>query len=350
MKNEKIPFVDTFQGYFFSIFLFVFCVGFFGAFPKEASAAYPNISGVTVSNITAQGATVSWTTDIPATSLVDFGTSTSYGTTEGDDEELVTNHSVVLTGLFPLTTHYFRVRSADGGGDETVDDNGGAGYTVTTSAAPVISDVRLTYIDDNQAIVTFKTDIAAYPYIGYGLTDQLGSLVGDEENFGVNHTITIYGLTPGRQYYYKPRVGDVYQNYTYYSDNNLFTTSGPYLQSVTTTSPDGTYGPGDQVQIVATYQEDVVSGDAEVTVTLNTGVQMTLNQATNNTLTGTYVVGVTDSGENVTSLAVESIDSQRVCDSDGFCYRGTTLPKQTSMKPLPLLLIPPLRFFLISLP
>lgn len=310
------------QGLFFVVVILL------SALPlKDIDAAYPNISGVTVSNITAQGATVSWTTDIPATSLVDFGTSTAYGTTVGDDGDLVTNHSVVLTGLFPLTTHYFQVRSADGGGDESINDNGGSGHTVTTSAAPVISDVRLTYVDDNQAIVTFKTDIAAYPYVGYGLTDQLGSLVGDEENFGVNHTITIYGLTPGRQYYFKPRVGDVYKNYTYYPNNNLFTTSGPYLQSVTTTSSDGTYGPGDQVEIVATYQENVDSGNAEVTITLNTGVQMTLNQASGNTLTGTYVVGVTGSEQNVSSLAVESIDSQRVCDSDGFCYRGTTLPE-----------------------
>ncbi|NCU41884.1 MAG: hypothetical protein EOM19_04150, partial [Candidatus Moranbacteria bacterium] len=307
---------------------FLLALSFVGIFYPSffsAQAAFPVISNVSVSNVTAQGATVSWTTDIPASSLVDFGTSTAYGTTMGNPDALVTSHSVVLTGLFPLTQHYFQVRSSNGG-DQTINNNGGTGFTVTTTAAPVISQVRLISVSDTQAIITFRTDIPAYPYIGYGLTDSYGSLIGDEENFGVNHSITLYGLTPGKQYYYKPRVGDVYKNYTYFPGNNFFTTSGPYLQSITTTTSNGAYGPGTQIPIVATYQENVVSGSANVTVTLNTGVQIDLNQVSGNTISGLYVVGSTGSGQNISSLAVSSIEYQNVCDSDGFCYRGTTLP------------------------
>lgn len=259
---------------------FLFTFSFFGiflSFFSSAEAAFPVISNVSVSNVTAQGATVSWTTNIPSSSLVDFGISTTYGTTMGNSDELVTEHAVVLTGLFPLTQHYFRVRSANSG-DQTIGDNGGVGFTITTTAAPVISQVRLISVSDTQAVITFRTDIPAYPYIGYGLTDSYGSLIGDEENFGVNHSITLYGITPGKQYYYKPRVGDVYKNYTYFPGNNFFTTSGPYLQSITTTTPNGMYGPGAQISIVATYQENVVSGSANITVTLNTGVQIDLNQ------------------------------------------------------------------------
>jgi hypothetical protein len=288
---------------------------------SSSSAAAPVISSVYVSNITAQGATVAWTTDTASSSLVDFGLTTSYGTTLGNPDEMVTSHIVVLMGLTPSTLHHLRVRSVNSIGQSTTQ----AGYTVTTSAAPIISDVRLESVTDNQAIITWRTDVSTYPLVAYGFTESYGLLVGDEENFGTTHSITIYGLTPARTYHYKPRASDIYGNYTHYSENGQFTTSAPYLQSFTTSQTNGTYGPGTQISIVATYQENVEAGSS-VTVSLNTGVEITLNQISDNKLSGLYVVGSTGSGQNVSNVAISSISYQNVCDSDGLCYRGTTLP------------------------
>lgn len=304
------------QGFFLIILML-----FFGLSAHSAQAAAPVISGVSISNITAQGATVTWTTDTASGSLVDFGLTTSYGTTLGDPAERVTSHAVVLTGLTPLTLHHFRVRSINAAGQETIQ----AGFTVTTTAAPIISDVYLESVSDNQATFTFRTDIPAYPWIAYGLTDAYGLVVGDESNFSTTHSVTLFGLTPGRQYYYRPRVSDIYGNYTFYSQNGLFTTSAPYLESFSTTKSNGTYGPGTQIPIIATYQENVTAGSS-VTVTLNTGVEITLNQISGNTISGLYVVGATGSGQNSSSVFISSISYQNVCDSDGFCYRGVTLP------------------------
>lgn len=298
-----------------------FLAVFFGSAIPSAEAAAPVVSNISITNVTAQGATVSWTTDIAANSLVDFGTTLDYGTTLGNPDEMVTDHTVVLMALAPSTLHYIRIRTANASGQETAV----TGYTVTTSAAPVISQVRLESVGDSQAVISWITDVDTYGQIGYGLTDALGLVVGDEENFGTVHSITIYGLTPGKTYYYRPRAGDMYGNYTPYSENQLFVTSGPYLQSLTTAQANGTYGPGTQITLTATYQENVTEGSS-VTVSLNTGVEITLNQVSTNTLSGLYVVGVTGSGQNVSDLSVSEITYQNVCDSDGFCYRGTTLP------------------------
>lgn len=65
-------------------------------------------------------ATVSWTTDEPATSVVDYGQTTSYEAGHVSDGGLVTSHSVVLTGLTPGTQYHYRVSSADGSGNAAV--------------------------------------------------------------------------------------------------------------------------------------------------------------------------------------------------------------------------------------
>jgi len=76
----------------------------------------PVISNVKVSpNPTT--ATVTWTTDIPADSQVEYGTTTAYGSKSPLNSTLVTSHSVKLSGLTRLTTYHYRVlsRASSGG-------------------------------------------------------------------------------------------------------------------------------------------------------------------------------------------------------------------------------------------
>jgi hypothetical protein len=66
--------------------------------------AIPGISGA---------ATITWTTDKPSTSRVDYGTSSGSLTLNVSDPTLVTSHSLNLSGLTPGTTYYYRVTSVD---------------------------------------------------------------------------------------------------------------------------------------------------------------------------------------------------------------------------------------------
>jgi glucose/arabinose dehydrogenase/PKD repeat protein len=57
--------------------------------------------------------TITWTTDVPADSQVQYGPTTSYGSTTFPDRTLVTNHSVTITGLGRKTQYFFQVLSRD---------------------------------------------------------------------------------------------------------------------------------------------------------------------------------------------------------------------------------------------
>ncbi len=67
----------------------------------------PSITGVAASGITASGATITWTTDEPASSQVEYGLTASYGSTTTSDTNMVTSHSVTLSGLSPSTTYHY---------------------------------------------------------------------------------------------------------------------------------------------------------------------------------------------------------------------------------------------------
>lgn len=91
----------------------------------------PVISAQSVSNITASGATITWTTNEAATSQVDYGATTSYGQTTTLNTAFVTSHSASLSGLSASTLYHYRTHSKDAAGNERL----GADATFTTAAA-----------------------------------------------------------------------------------------------------------------------------------------------------------------------------------------------------------------------
>ena len=91
----------------------------------------PQISAVSAANVTSSGATITWTTDVPANSQVEYGTTPSYGTQSVVDPTLTTAHQVGLTGLAPTTLYHYRVRSRDGNGTLAVSND----LTFTTTGA-----------------------------------------------------------------------------------------------------------------------------------------------------------------------------------------------------------------------
>jgi hypothetical protein len=62
-------------------------------------------------------ATITWTTDIPADSQVQYGRTASYGSATPLDRNLVTSHSVTITGLTRKALYFFQVVSRDASGN-----------------------------------------------------------------------------------------------------------------------------------------------------------------------------------------------------------------------------------------
>lgn len=76
----------------------------------------PVISGVSVTALTLSTTQITWTTDEPATSFVEFGTDTNYGSTYGSWAS-TTDHSVTLENLISSQTYHFRALSSDNSGN-----------------------------------------------------------------------------------------------------------------------------------------------------------------------------------------------------------------------------------------
>jgi len=96
-----------------------------------ADITAPVITNEQVVNITENSATLTWSTNELANSLVDYGETTAYGDSESS-ASLDTEHSLALTSLLPDTIYHFQVSSSDAYSNEasTLDDS------FTTLAGP----------------------------------------------------------------------------------------------------------------------------------------------------------------------------------------------------------------------
>lgn len=87
----------------------------------------PAIGNIASGNITYNSAVITWTTDQPSDSRIEYGTSASYGTSV-TDATLTTNHSITLTNLSSGTSCHFRVESKNSYGYSSSSDD----FTFTT--------------------------------------------------------------------------------------------------------------------------------------------------------------------------------------------------------------------------
>ncbi len=104
-----------------------------------------------------------------------------------------------------------------------------------------------------------------------------------------------------------------------------FDRTAPTLNSFSSTTSSGTYGPSSAINVTATYNESLGSGST-VAITLNNGAALTLSTVSGSTLTGTYTVGATGVSQDISALQVATITSQNAADLAGTARTTTTLP------------------------
>jgi len=102
----------------------------------EVDVTPPTIS-VGVPSVSSTSATINWTTNEPATSQVEYGLTSGYGTTTSLVSTLTTSHSVVLSGLDSSTTYHYMVKSTDAANNTKTSDD--QTFTTSALAAPTSS-------------------------------------------------------------------------------------------------------------------------------------------------------------------------------------------------------------------
>lgn len=98
-------------------------------------ATAPVISAVLAASIASSQATITWTTNEPGDSQVEYGATTAYGGATTLNASLVTAHAAVVSGLAPASLYHFRVKSRDAAGNLATSGD----FTFTTLALPDVT-------------------------------------------------------------------------------------------------------------------------------------------------------------------------------------------------------------------
>jgi len=184
-------------------------------------------------------ARITWGTDEPADSVVQYGLTASYGN-ERSSVDLVSQHKMDLTGLTPNTTYHYRVGSTDllGNGPTWSADRTFTTFPPIDDEAPaILSGPDAVEVSDTTALISWTIDEPGDARVQYGI----GTLDQSETAaaFDTGHNVTLTGLAPNSEYIY--RVGSVDASGNGPGWSGLFTfttdatpdTTGPAISSVT---------------------------------------------------------------------------------------------------------------------
>jgi phosphodiesterase/alkaline phosphatase D-like protein len=192
-------------------------------FRTAADTTQPVISSISASGITSTTAVITWTTNEASTSQVEYGTSTLYGSASPLDSNLVTSHSVFLAGLTPGTLHHYRVKSADGSGNETISTD----YEITTlsdTAIPVISGITTSGVTITTVTIGWNTNEPATSQVEYGPTASYGSTTALDPALIMSHSVSLSGLESSTVYHYRVKSTDGSGNPATSADQTFYTT------------------------------------------------------------------------------------------------------------------------------
>ena len=203
-----------------------------------SNAPPPAISGVGAGSVTTTGATISWQTDVGASSQVDYGTTTAYGSSTTADGSLVTSHAQTLSGLAPATQYHYRVRSAGSGTAQAV--SGDFTFTTATPPPPVISNVSASAVTATAATIEWTTDTPSDTTVEYGTTTAYGASAA-AAGLVTGHTQGLTGLGSGTVYHYRVKSRDAYGQVSTSGDGTFTTASAvPTFRSRSTTTNGST--------------------------------------------------------------------------------------------------------------
>ena len=207
----------------------------------------PVISGVSASDVTASGVTITWNTDEPSDTQVEYGTSTSYGSFSTNNPSMVTLHGVAFGGLASATLYHYRVRSKDAAGNQAI--SGDFSFTTqggSDTTPPVISGVSASSVTTTSATIGWSTNETSDSQVEYGTSTSYGSFSTNNPSMVTSHGVAFGGLASATLYHYRVRSKDAAGNQAISGDFSFTTQggsdttppviSGVSASSVTTTS------------------------------------------------------------------------------------------------------------------
>jgi pectate lyase len=119
------------HNFYFFVCLFTFLGVCIAVESSAADRRKPLISNVRAGSITASSAAISWTTNEVSNSQVQYGLTTSYGSSTSVHPTKLKNHQLGLSGLSPDRIYHYRVKSQDAAGNLAISND----YTFRTATS-----------------------------------------------------------------------------------------------------------------------------------------------------------------------------------------------------------------------
>jgi peroxiredoxin len=189
-----------------------------------ADPAGCNVSNIAISDITADGAAIAWTTAEPAWGKVIYGKTESYG----DSAAAVLQgnaQKVTLNGLEPSTTYHFVVVATDGKGNELYRSNDHMFDTGTrqNTTPPAVTGFKV-IPTDGSAVISWTTDRPSSSQLLYGADTSCPNSTIADTMLVTDHSVRIIGLEANTGYYYRIKSADADGNVAVMDPPNMFTT------------------------------------------------------------------------------------------------------------------------------
>src|SRR5258707_8309470 len=149
------------------------CAGLVGGTNSTGNTPPPStliVTNVQCGSLTTSSSQVVWTTNVPANSSVDYGTTIAYGSSTPVDSGMVTSHQMTLSGLAAGTTYYYQVNSTDSKGNHGHGGNkfntGGFSLSGTINPATGGSGTTLTLTGASSSTATTADSGGNYAFGG----------------------------------------------------------------------------------------------------------------------------------------------------------------------------------------
>ena len=165
------------------------------------------IANISVSDITATAASVSWTANTPAYGMVVYGKTVGYGMTAASDGEQ-TSHKVALSGLEPGLTYHYAVICNDNSNKEAarsadqIFNTPASAATAPAVKSPLVKQFKVIPTDIG-AFVNWTTDEPSNSQVLYGSDQQCSNSTALDPKMVTEHSMKLSGLTPNTMYYYR---------------------------------------------------------------------------------------------------------------------------------------------------
>lgn len=166
----------------------------------------PQLSALAVSSITRSSVTVTWSSDIPSTSEVDYGLDAGLSGGTSTDPSLVTDHRLVLTNLRPDTTYYFVAWGSSGGGAPGALPQ--ASFVTTAEGLGPEVDNPVAQVAGTAASITWTTRTGIASQLEYGTTPNYQSSTLLQVFRSQTQSVILTGLQPRATYHYRIKSWD----------------------------------------------------------------------------------------------------------------------------------------------